>query len=252
MMMVPTVLLFFLGICVGSFVNVCIYRIPQGKSVVSPASHCPACLHRLGLLELIPVFSYLYLCGRCRWCGSRFSMQYPLVELITGLLFVLVWRRFELSWSTLAGWVLVSILVMVTFIDINYKIIPNRIIVTGLLLGFPVIVLQSLGALQSGVTGFLAAGTFMLLVAVVSRGGMGGGDIKLAALMGLYLGVKGVGLALFLAFLAGGVVSMILLATGLKGRKDAIPFGPYLAMGGVLSLLWGSDLVDWYFNLWSI
>lgn len=194
----------------------------------------------------MPVASYLYLWGRCRTCGAGFSAWYPLVELSAGLLFVLVWAQLGWSWATPAAWVFVAVLVAVTATDLQHGLIPDRVVLAGLVLGLPLVALQSWAALKGGVLAFLAAGLFMLALAVVSRGGMGGGDIKLAALMGLFLGPPGVALALFLAFMAGGVVAALLLITGAKKRKDPIPFGPFLAAGGVVALLWGGAFTSWW------
>jgi leader peptidase (prepilin peptidase)/N-methyltransferase len=214
-----------------------------------PSSHCYSCGHKLGLLDLVPVLNYFYLRRKCRWCGAPFSWQYPLIEGITGLLFLLIWHHFGYSWETLTGWVFISILVIVTVIDLKHLIIPDRVTLTGIVLGLPLVALQSWVSLKLGIVAFLAAGFFLLTIVVVSRGGMGGGDVKLAALMGLYLGPVNVGIALFLAFLAGGVVGVILLATKLKSRKDVIPFGPYLALGSVIAFLWGSNIWHWYLGL---
>ena len=250
-MVLEMLLVFTLGASVGSFLNVCIYRIPAGQSVVSPPSHCFACGEKLGLVDLVPILSYFYLRAKCRRCGEPFSGQYPLVEFITGVLFALVLLRFGVAWETLAGWVFLSVLVAVTVIDIHHRIIPDKIVIVGVVLGLPLVALQSWPTLWSGLAGFVAAGLFLLAIAVVSRGGMGGGDIKLAALMGLYLGLQNVAVALFLAFLVGGVFGIFLLVTGLKGRKDAVPFGPYLALGGIAALFWGSQLVKWYLSFWQ-
>ncbi|RJX19938.1 MAG: prepilin peptidase [Desulforudis sp.] len=249
-MILETLLVFVLGASIGSFLNVCIYRIPAGESIVSPPSHCFACGEKLGLVDLIPILSYFHLRGKCRRCGEPFSWQYPLVEFATGFLFVLVFLRFTITWETLAGWVFLSILVAVTVIDIHHRIIPDKIVIAGLVLGLPLVALQSWESLMWGVVAFFAAGLFMLAIMVISRGGMGMGDIKLAALMGLYLGLMNVAVALFLAFLVGGVVGIALLVTRIKGRKDAVPFGPYLALGGFAALLWGNQIVNWYMSLW--
>lgn len=247
-MFLQYLLAFLIGITAGSFLNVCIYRIPAGKSVVFPASHCVSCGKKLGVMELVPVLSYFYLQGRCRSCGAPFSWQYPLIELITGLLFVLTWMQFGNSWATPAGWVFVSILVVVTVTDLRHGIIPNKVIIAGFVMGLPLIAFQSWEALKLGAVACLAAGIFMLALAEISRGGMGGGDVKLSALMGLFLGPSGVVIALFLAFLAGGLAGAVLLITGVKKRKDPIPFGPFLAAGGLAALLWGERLVGWYLS----
>lgn len=237
---------FLLGSIVGSFLNVCIYRLPAGRSVISPPSQCLSCGARLGFADLVPVFSFVYLRGRCRHCGSGFSGQYPLVETGAGLFFVLAWLNFGVTWATPAAWVLISVLLVAAVVDIRHRIIPDRLILAGLVLGLPLVALQSWTALLWGAAGFLGAGLLMLSIAVISRGGMGGGDIKLAALMGLFLGPAGVALALFLSFLVGGAAGGFLLVTRRKGRKDPVPFGPYLALGGVTALLCGDRLINWY------
>lgn len=245
-MWVSYLLVFLIGIAVGSFLNVCIDRIPAGESVVSPPSRCAACGRRLGAVELIPVLSYFYLRGRCRSCGMPFSGLYPLIELLTGLLFVFVRWRFGWSWAALAAGVIAAILIVITVTDLRHGIIPDKVLIAGLILGLPLTALQSWDSLKGGVFAFFAAGLFMLALAVISRGGMGGGDVKLAALMGLYLGPWGVAGALFTAFLAGGATAALLLLTGRKERKDPIPFGPFLAAGGLAALFWGDVPVDWY------
>ncbi|AZK59462.1 Leader peptidase (Prepilin peptidase) [Candidatus Desulforudis audaxviator] len=244
-------LIFVLGSIVGSFLNVCIHRLPVGESVVFPPSRCVSCGAKLGFIDLVPVFSFLYLRGRCRRCGVPISWHYPLVECAAGLLFVLAWLRFGATWATPGAWALFAVLLIATLIDLRHGIIPDRVVLAGLVLGLPLVALQSWAALLWGAAAFLGAGLFMLAIAVISRGGMGGGDIKLAALMGLYLGPAGVALALFLAFLAGGTVAVLLLATGRKGRKDPVPFGPYLALGGIVAALWGREIISWYFGLWG-
>lgn len=248
-MYITILFIFLLGACVGSFLNVCIYRLPARESIVFPSSHCFSCGKKLGLIDLVPIFNYIYLRGKCRHCGASFSIQYPLIELITALIFVLVWLQFGFTWETFAGWVLVSILIAITVTDIQHQIIPNKYIIVGLILGLPLVALQSLKTLQWGLIAFLVAGFFMLAIALVSRGGMGGGDIKLAALMGLYLG-KAVVVALFCSFLVGGLVGIFLLLTGKKGRKDAVPFGPYLALGGIAALFYGNQIINWYAGYW--
>jgi leader peptidase (prepilin peptidase)/N-methyltransferase len=242
-------LVFILGICVGSFLNVCIFRIPAGKSVMFPSSYCYSCGHKLGLLDLVPVLNYFYLRRKCRWCGAAFTWQYPLIEFITGLMFLLIWHRYGYSWETLTGWVFISILIIVTVIDLKHLIIPDKVTLTGLVLGLPLIALQSWASLKMGIVALLAASFLFWTIVVVSRGGMGGGDVKLAALMGLYLGPVNVSIALFLAFLAGGIVAIVLLVTKLKSRKDVIPFGPYLALGSLIAFLWGSNIWHWYLGL---
>lgn len=218
--------------------------------MVFPPSRCMECGKRLLARDLVPVLSFFLLRGRCRYCHAQISWQYPLVELATGILFVLVWFSTGYSWATLGGWIFAAVMVAVTVTDLKHMIIPDQILLAGALLGLPFLLLQSWQGTLWGIAAGLAAGGFMLAIAVVSRGGMGGGDIKLAAFMGLFLGPRIAGLALFLAFLIGGLAGIILLVSGKKGRKDAVPFGPYLALGGVLAMLRGIDIINWYTGLW--
>lgn len=241
---------FILGLCVGSFLNVCIYRFPRGDSIISPRSHCPGCGRNLGLLELIPVLSFFWQKRKCRGCGSPISWRYPAVELLTAVLFLIAWVRFGLSWATVAAWVLTAILICETVIDIVHQIIPNQLVLIGALLGLPLIALQSVELLKYGIVACLAAGLFMAVIAVVS-GGMGGGDVKLVALMGLYLGPRGVALALFMAFVTGGLWGAILVLSKKKDLKAAVPFGPFLALGGIVSLLAAQSILNWYIGLWN-
>lgn len=246
------IITFIVGLLIGSFLNVCIYRIPVEQTVITTPSHCYNCGQRIKPWDLVPVLSFLILKGRCRHCDTQLSWQYPLVELTTGLLFLVAVWRWGITWETLSMLVFFSLLVVVTVIDFHHQIIPNRVLLVGGALGLPLVYLQSLEHLKSGLIGFFAAGLLLLLIALISRGGMGGGDIKLAAVMGLFLGLKGVAVALFLSFLIGGVVGILLLVTGKKGRKDAVPFGPFLALGSILAALMSSDIIIWYVGLWKI
>ncbi|MBF7082116.1 prepilin peptidase [Desulfallas sp. Bu1-1] len=243
------ILVFLLGACIGSFLNVCIYRIPRNESVVHKPSHCPGCGEKIRALDLVPVLSYLFLKGHCRYCGGKISPQYPLVELVTAALFLAAHRFWGLGWQAAAMWIFFAMLITVSVIDMHHKIIPDEILITGLVLGVPSIFLASPGKLISGAIGFFAAGLLLLVIALASKGGMGGGDIKLSAAMGLFLGWPGIIVALFLSFLAGGLSGILLLATGRKSRKDAVPFGPYLAMGGVVASFYAERLIDWYLRI---
>ncbi|GAB6182092.1 A24 family peptidase [Desulfotomaculum defluvii] len=240
------VFVFIIGLVVGSFLNVCIYRVPLGETVVTKPSHCLNCSTPLKPWDLVPLFSYVLLKGKCRYCGVKISWQYPLVELVTGVIFLATVFNWGISWEALAMLIFFSMLVVTTVIDLYHQIIPDGVLLVGGILGMPMVYLQSLDQLKWGLIGFFAAGLLFLLIAIVSKGGMGGGDIKLAAVMGLYLGLKSVAIALFLSFLLGGLIGMLLLVTGIKGRKDPVPFGPFLAVGAVLSAFWGERMIDWY------
>jgi len=238
-------LVFFTGAAIGSFLNVCIYRIPVGKSVVYPPSHCPACRHYLRFIDLIPVISYLFLKGKCRYCGCQIAWQYPVVELVTGLLFVLSLIKYGITLSALRSMVLFSVIVPATVIDLRYKIIPDKLNLAGFILSIPLI-FESKEVFFSSVTGFFEGGGLLFVIALVSRGGMGGGDIKLAAVLGLLLGWKHLLVALFLSFVAGSVASLTMLVFKLARLKEPIPFGPYLAIGSVAAALVGDRIIKWY------
>lgn len=237
------------GAVIGSFLNLCIYRLPRGETVVYGGSRCTNCGQGLQARDLIPVISYLWLRGRCRHCDTAISGQYPLVELCTAALFVVIFMFWGLSWQTVLMWVLGAILICASVIDWRHRIIPDELIITGLCLGLPLTWLVSTGTMLAGVGGFLLAGSLLLLIALVSRGGMGGGDIKLGAVMGLYLGWSQVLVALFAAFLAGGITGILLMATRGWKRKDAVPFGPFLALGSLLAAFYGQQIISWYLSL---
>ena len=246
------ILVFLLGLAVGSFLNVCIYRLPAGESVVSPRSHCRACGAILGSPDLVPVVSYLLLRGRCRWCGAPFSARYALVELATGALFA--WCLFAVGPqpALLRALVLASFLVVVAVIDYDHQLILDKVVawLAGAGAVISLALVPSLAAVPSllldMLLGGLLGGGVMLAIAVVTRGGMGGGDIKFFAALGLWFGWQLTLLALFLSFVIGGVGGAVLLLFRLRGRKDFIPFGPFIAAGAFVTLLYGPSLVDWY------
>ncbi|MCL5289975.1 MAG: prepilin peptidase [Eubacteriales bacterium] len=241
-------LVFFTGAAVGSFLNVCICRMPAGGSIVYPPSHCPACRHILNFRNLIPVFSYVFLKGRCRYCGCKISSQYPLVELITGLLFVMSAAKYGVTLSTLRAILLISVVIPAAAIDLKYKIIPDKINLAGVVLGIPLI-FESKEVFFSSAIGFFAGGGLLFLIAVASRGGMGGGDIKLAAVIGLLLGWKQLLLALFLAFLVGSAAGLTMTIFKVVRLKEPVPFGPYLALGALAAAMEGDRIIKWYIGL---
>lgn len=239
---------FVLGLAVGSFLNVCIYRLPRGESLVFPPSRCPSCRHRLGVRDLVPVLSYLWLKGRCRYCGQRISPQYPLVELGTGGLFLLLCRIYGPSPELASRLVLASGLLVAAVIDLRHYRIPNRLVaflaVAGLLLNLWTHELPWWQVFAGAVVGAGVLGA----LAVLSRGGMGEGDVKLAAATGLYLGPVGQALAIFLAAAVGAAVGGILILSGRKKRRDPIPFAPFLGLGSIITQVWGPSLWHLYLS----
>jgi len=240
------VIVFVFGLTIGSFLNVCIYRMPRGESIVSPGSHCPDCNHPLGVWDLIPLISFIALGMKCRYCKKEISARYFFVELGTGVMFLAVFARFFIYENNPLAFVsylvLCSALIVITFIDLEHKIIPDKITYPGMIAGIFISIFTR--SFLPSVLGLLIGGGILLFIVVVSRGGMGGGDVKLAAMLGAFLGWKLIFLNLFLAFLLGGIAAVILLIMKKKGRKDYIPFGPYLAIAGMITVFWGDRLLS--------
>ena len=243
-----------LGLIFGSFANVVIHRVPRGESIARPPSACPGCGTPITPRDNIPVVSWLLLQGRCRSCGEPIARRYPMVELGMGVLFAAVAARIGLDWS-LPGFLLFAwVLLVVSIIDIDTRKIPNRIMYP---LTPALLVLMVAAALLSAeppralaaLVGGLGAFVVLLIIALMQPRGMGMGDVKLAGFIGIALGYLGYGfvvLGIFGGFLVGGVVSVLLLATRARGRRDMIPFGPYLAIGGLGALLVGAPVLDAY------
>ena len=240
-------MLFILGLFIGSFLNVLIYRIPRGESVVWPGSHCAQCGHGLKPLDLVPVVSYLLLRGRCRYCGTKISLRYPLVELLTAFSFLLVYLQYGYSVQTAAGCVLVAMLVVVTFTDIDEGIIPDVITYPGMLIGLA-FSFFTIG-IKSALFGMLGFGLVFFLIALLSRGGMGGGDVKLVAVIGAFVGPLHSVLVFILSSLAGGLWAIGLLLFRGAGRKTEVRFGPFLALAALLVFLYGQQPLDFYLGL---
>ena len=236
------------GLIFGSFTNVIIARIPHGESVVTPSSHCPRCGHRLGVLDLVPVLSWLFLKGKCRYCQEAISIRYPAVELLTAALFMGVFLRWGISAYTLAGWALTVILVSSAFIDLDEGIIPDVITIPGVVLGL-VVSFVTIGFFPA-LWGALAFGGVLFLVAVISKGGMGGGDIKLAAVIGAFTGIAGAIFTLLLPSFLGSVFGLSLMALGKAGRKTPVKFGPFLAIGAYTAYLFSNQIAAWYMGMW--
>ena len=239
-----------IGLLIGSFLNVCIYRLPVGKSIIKPPSSCGTCGHRLGALDMVPVLSYLFLRGKCRYCHTPYSPRYALVELLTGILFMLCGLYYLPGIPLVLAFLFVACLVAITFIDFDHQIIMDEFLIILLVGGLLYVGLYTKDYWDA-LYGVLFSGGLMLLIYLVSRGGMGEGDVKLSFVLGLWLGLQHSMLCLLLAFIMGGVIGVILLATGLKSRKDPIPFGPYLCIGAYLSLLFGPYLIFYYWRLFA-
>lgn len=248
------VVVFLIGAVLGSFLNVCIYRIPLEQSIISPGSRCMSCGSRVCWFDNIPILSWFLLWGRCRDCGVGFSIRYPLIELLTACLFLLLFLRFGLSLSFVIYALLVSALVVVAFIDFDHQIIPDEISLPGIGLGFlSSFFLPEPGWLLS-LAGIIAGWGSLALVFycylwLTGREGMGGGDAKLLAMLGAFLGLKAVPFIIFTSSLAGTLAGLTIMTLQRKGRHLAIPFGPYLVFGAILYIFYGPWLINWYLRL---
>ena len=233
---------------IGSFLNVCIYRIPKGKSITYPPSHCPKCEHKLKLMDLIPILSYLLNKGKCRYCGEQISLQYPIVEVLNALCWSILYFKLGLNITFINYAILVSILIVVSFIDYHHKIIPDRLILFGLIcsLVFQFFYNWKVNYLN-GLIGMLIGGGIFLLIALIT-GAMGGGDIKLMGILGFWLGWQNIVVVTFLSFIVGAVISLFLMAFKIKGRKDFIPFGPFISIAAFITMLYGTEIIQWYIS----
>ncbi len=251
-----------LGLAVGSFVNVVAYRVPEGRDAVRERSACRACGAKVRPRDNVPLLSYVLLRGHCRDCGAAISARYPMVEAGTAIAFLGMLAVLGAVWVLPAYWWFAAVAITLVLTDLDHKRIPNRILYPATVVGA---VLLAAGALADGagagggwpaIGRALAGGavyfSFLLVIALVARGGFGFGDVKLAFFLGLYLAYLGwtvLWAGIFLAFLVGGVVAIALLATRRAGRKEAIPFGPALVAGAFIAVTYGRELVDWYLGL---
>jgi leader peptidase (prepilin peptidase)/N-methyltransferase len=243
-----------LGLALGSFLNVVIYRLPKGLSLMGPRSQCPSCQAKIHFYDNMPVISFLLLRGRCRQCDAPISWRYPLVELLTGLLMILMLLRFGLSINFVKYSLLTLILIPVTFIDIDEKIIPNWLTFSGLIGGVTITLIFQIELWLFMLQGMVVGGLFMALLMVLGKWlfkkeAMGMGDLKLLAMIGIYLGITGALLSVYI----GAIIAFILIVIQLLSRrinlKETIPFGPFIAVGALVYIMIGSELIFWYRNL---
>jgi len=244
------IIIFLIGLLIGSFLNVCIYRIPRGESIIFPPSHCTNCKSRIKSYDLIPVLSFLLIKGRCRACGQKISIKYPIVEILTGLLYIIGFMKFGMTVEFLRNSILISILIAVAFIDLEHSIIPGRLMIFAAVAGIilHIIGYKSNSYLLSCLYGFLTGGGTIFLI-VLLTGGMGGGDIQLMAVIGLFLGFKNILLTLMLSFIIGALAGITLVLLKKKSRRDYIPFGPFIACAALITIFYGDAILAWYISL---
>ncbi|MBU2599099.1 prepilin peptidase [bacterium] len=270
MVTLEEVIVVIFGLMIGSFLNVCIYRIPLDLSIILPCSFCPHCKTIIKPWENIPVLSYIFLKGKCRHCQKKISLRYPLVETLTAAMFLLVWFNF---WTTLnsglnfdlnldkiiLNLIFVSVLIVITFIDIDHLLIHDKIIYPAMAIGVICQLIFNQPSLLNNfiqvVLGILVGGGIIYLFALLGRlvfrrEAMGGGDIKLGTLIGIYLDWKMSLLSVFLACIVGSGISLALMGLKKKKKTDYIAFGPFLALGAVISLFWGKRILSWYLGRW--
>lgn len=246
--------IFIFGLCIGSFLNVCIYRIPKSESIMYPPSKCPGCYHMIKFYDNIPIISYLMLKGKCRNCGRSISPRYPMVEFLSGLFALAVVFKFGLTLSAFVYFVFVACLLIITFIDIDYQIIPNVISLPGIGVFFAGSLLVSEVTIADSILGIITGSSILFLVAwtfklITGREGMGQGDIKLMAMIGALIGWKGVLVTIFLSSLIGTLVGLVVMVVQKSDMKMSIPFGPFLAIGAICHIFFGPEMVLFYFNL---
>lgn len=255
--------LFIFGLIVGSFLNVCIYRLPRNMSIIKPSSACPSCNTPIKPWDNIPVLSYIFLKGKCRKCGERISIRYPLIELLNGIFYLAVFQFFGFGWHLPVIFAFASAMIVITLIDLDFQLIPDVITLPGIIIGLisasfllpdpfslqPSAISLSIVGFKNSIIGMLLGGGLFYLIAVLSRGGMGGGDIKMMAMVGAFMGWKAVFLTTFIGSLTGSIVGISLMVFKGKGRKTKIPFGPFLALGSVITLFFGRAILHWYFQM---
>ncbi len=264
-MFIWLIFFFVLGATIASFLNVVADRLPKGGSLVSPPSHCPVCKHRIASRDLVPIFSFLWLKGRCRYCSTAIPLRSFVVEVLTGLLFAFLYWRFGLSYELLIMVIYCCLFIVLAIIDSEHGILPNRIVYAGMIIALIITALGTLFSVEPSFTvnaiprihhlwvvnaaiGGAAGFLILFIIALISRGGMGWGDVKLTGFIGLAAGFPLVFVAIFLAVVSGGLVAVILLLLKVKRRKEPIPFGPFLAIATIATLVWGSELLHWYLS----
>lgn len=249
-----TIIFGLLGTAIGSFLNVCIDRLPEGKSVAYPPSRCDACQRRLTGLDLVPVFSYLFLGGKCRYCQAPIPWRVFWVELFTGLLFAFSFWMFGLTLQFPVVLIYCCVLIVLAVIDLNHKLILNKIVYPMAVVALAINIFVPEPSIKNfllGLAGGAIGFTILLIPALIYSKGMGWGDVKMAGLVGLMTGFPNVFAGIIGGIILGGVVAATLLLLKKKGRKEGIPFGPFLALGTMIALFWGTSIIDWYLGLFS-
>lgn len=243
--------IFIFGICIGSFLNVVIYRTPKGISIAKGRSYCPKCNNQLKNYDLVPIFSYLVLKGKCRFCSNKISIRYPIVELFTGIIFIICFMCFGFNLEAVIASGVSCILITISLIDFDTMEIPNGLIIA--LIPFIIISLFVFDInIISRLIGFFVISLPMYVLTLFIKDSFGGGDIKLIAVCGFLLGFKCTLLAMFIAILLGGTLGIYLMVSKKANKGSHIPFGPYICVGVFISFLYGNNIIDWYLKLFNL
>ena len=240
---------FIFGIVFGSFFNVVGLRVPLGEVFTNDRSRCPHCEQQLSAIELIPLFSFLLQKGKCRHCAAPIGLMYPIIELGTGLLFTFAYMQLGFTWELITVLLLISLAMILIVSDVRYMLIPNNILLSFLPLFIVLRIIHPLDPWWSSITGAVGGFLLVMMIILVSRGGMGAGDMKLLGVLGIVLGLAKVLVTFFLACLVGAIVGMLLKGWNKLGKKQPIPFGPYLVLAALYTYFYGDGLIDWYLSL---
>lgn len=245
-------IIFIFGLLIGSFLNVCIYRIPRNESISYPPSHCTSCGTRIKWYDLVPVISYIFLKGRCRNCKEKISIRYPVIELLGGIIFLLLYVKYGLSFELIKFAVMASILIVIALIDFDTEDVYLKTTLTGIISGLIFAILGNYlnvtGNFMNYIYGGAVSGGLIAIIILLTHG-MGWGDAEICTMCGLFLGFKMSLVMLFFAFVIGGVTGVFLILTHKKKRRDYIPFGPFIALAAVFTALCGSNILIWYMSL---
>ncbi len=246
-------IIFIIGLCIGSFLNVCIYRLPLGQSIIKPSSYCPKCKTPLKWYHNIPVLSYFILRGRCAFCGENISIRYLAVEIITGALLLVNYHIFSINFDFFYYSLFVCLLIIVIFVDLKHMIIPDEISIGGIIAGFVMSFFSSNIRWEQSLIGILIGGGILYAIILIyylftKKEGMGGGDVKLLGMIGAFLGYKSIFFVIFSASLIGTVIAVPFMIIKRKSKNFAIPFGPFLSIGALIYLYFGDEIIKLFFN----
>ncbi len=251
------IFIFISGLCIGSFINVCIHRLPNEQSIISPPSFCPKCKNKIKWFHNIPIVSFILLKGKCSYCKSKISLQYPLVEILSGIIFLINYYIFGFSLLFVVYTVFILLLIIATFVDFKYMIIPDEVSIGGLILGFIFSFFRNDITWIQSLIGIILGGGILLLIIkgyflLTKKEGMGGGDVKLLAMIGAFLGYKSLLFVIFSASLLGTIIGVPMILFKKDKNNLAIPFGPFLSLGAIIYIYFGKLIITWYLNYMGI